>query len=138
MEQVAALSTPESVSWIVVGIAFSLALPVAVKTLKQARTTLGLESLESNQSPRGKIAVAWERYGGTKYLLIAIAALVVAAGIVLLLGLTFYKVRDAVMAGFAWESFISKLADQQKAAANQILNPQPAPTVPPKPPEKKP
>ena len=65
-----------------------------------------------------RIAKAWNDYGGKKYLTIAIAAIVVAVVLVFLLGLEFFTVRDAALAGFAWESLVNKLMGQANNAAN--------------------
>jgi hypothetical protein len=63
---------------------------------------------------RHRIADAWTRYGGNKYLKILLATIVVAVAIIGLLGLQFYTVRDAILAGFAWESFVAKLVNLQR------------------------
>jgi len=105
MTQPAVLSPTVTIGWVLVGIIISLVLPVAVKTLKSSR----LEGLGAKPSLGERIAAAWDRYGGNRYLGIALAATFVAVVLVLLLGLEFSKSRDAVLAGFAWESLINKL-----------------------------
>jgi len=106
--QVAVIPWLAAIGWVLVGIIISLLLPVAVRTLRSAK----LEEAEKALSQR--IAAAWIRYGGYKYLRIAIAATVVAAVLVFLLGLEFYTGRDAALAGFAWESLINKLFSRQQ------------------------
>jgi hypothetical protein len=100
-----ALTPVVTVLWVLAGILLSLILPLAVKSLSGAR-------LEANQPPPTfweKLKVAWEKYGGKKYSIILLCALLVAVVIVFLFNLKFYAVRDAVLAGFAWESFVNKL-----------------------------
>jgi hypothetical protein len=99
--------------WVLLGIIISLVLPVAVRTLKKAA---GLESLEAPPTFGQRLRNAWISYGGPKYSAIFLAAVVVAAVILLMTGLEFYKIRDAVFAGFAWESLVNKLFSQAKTA----------------------
>lgn len=103
--QLEVLNQPMAIFWVLCGILLSLVLPIAVKTLQRAK----LESLEK-PSIWDRIIVAWNKYGGNKYAGILLAASLVAIVIVFLLGLKFYTVRDAVLAGFAWESFLNKLS----------------------------
>lgn len=93
-----------TILWVLAGIIISLLLPVAVRTLKSTK----LESLDKPTLGQ-RIANAWTTYGGNRYLGIALAAMFVAIVLVVLLGLEFSKVRDALLAGFAWESLVSKL-----------------------------
>lgn len=103
VSQVQVLTSVETTIWILIGILLSLILPIAVKTLQQAK-------LESTAPSIGeRISEAWKKYGGNKYLTIFLAATLVAVVIVFLLGQKFYTARDAVLAGFAWESFVNKL-----------------------------
>jgi hypothetical protein len=105
--QQAALSSSWATLLVLFGILVSLVLPVAVRTLKKAG---GLESTEGRPPTLGqRISAAWRRYGGNKYLAILLAAAVVAVVIIFVLGLQFYTRRDAMLAGFAWESFIKKV-----------------------------
>ena len=104
------LSPTMAVIWVIVGIIISLVLPVAVRTLKKAS---GLEEVGPKPSLGDRIKAAWIQYGGNKYLGILLAAVVVAVVIVFLLGLQFNTVRDAAIAGFAWESFVNKLFAKQ-------------------------
>ena len=104
------LSPTMAVIWVIVGIIISLVLPVAVRTLKKAS---GLEAMSPNPSLGDRVKAAWIQYGGNKYLGILVAAVVVAVVIVFLLGLQFSTVRDAAIAGFAWESFVNKLFAKQ-------------------------
>ena len=100
--------------WVLAGILISLILPIAVKTLKRAS---GLESAgEIKPSLGQRLYGAWIAYGGPKYLAIFLAAVVVAAVILMMTGLEFYKMRDAAFAGFAWESLVNKLFSQAKKA----------------------
>lgn len=105
------LSPVTAVLWVLIGIIISLVLPVAVRTLKKHRGLEGKEGGPPTISQR--LAAAWIQYGGNKYLAILVAGVVVAIVIVFLLGLQFYIVRDAAIAGFAWESFVNKLYAQQ-------------------------
>src|SRR5687768_4915786 len=102
------LSSTLAVTWVVVGIIISLLLPVAVSALRRAKPK-GLERLGEKPSLGTQFAAAWQKYGGNRYLGIAAAATFVAIALVFLLGLEFQAARDATLAGFAWESFVSKL-----------------------------
>lgn len=82
-----------------------MVLPVAVRTLRSAK----LEGTEEKPSFWQRVATAWKKYGGNRYLAIAAAAMLVAVVLVFLLGLEFFTARDAALAGFAWESLINKL-----------------------------
>lgn len=108
------LTSAATVTWVFVGIIISLALPVAIRTLKVQG---GVEGARSATKPTigQRIAKAWKDYGGNKYLAIAVSAAVVAIVIVFLLGLEFYTVRDAAIAGFAWESLINKVMTQKSS-----------------------
>ena len=111
-EQDAVLPPLLAVLWVLLGILISLVLPIAVKTLRKAG---GLEGLpEQKPTLLQRIRAAWIQYGGNKYVGILLAASVVAVVIVFLLGLQFHTVRDAAIAGFAWESFVRKLFGQQQ------------------------
>lgn len=108
------LSAALAVLWVLIGVIISLVLPLAVRTLQKAR---GLEGITGPKPTFAKrLAAAWVQYGGNKYLAILLAAFVVAVVIVFLLGLQFFTVRDAAIAGFAWESFVKKLFAQQNPA----------------------
>ncbi|MBW4691973.1 MAG: hypothetical protein KME27_09420 [Lyngbya sp. HA4199-MV5] len=98
------LSQFAAVFWVLCGIILSLVLPVAVKTLRQAQP-----ELPEKPSIWKPVLEAWKKYGGNKYIRILLAASLIAVVIVFLLSLQFYTVRDAVLAGFAWESFVNKL-----------------------------
>ena len=109
MTEPAVLSTTWTIVWVLVGIIVSLVLPVAIRTLLAARPK-GLEGADNSPPTLSqRIGAAWQQYGGNRYLKIALAATFVAIVLVLLLGLEFYKPRDAVLAGFAWESLVNKL-----------------------------
>lgn len=101
--QAIALTQLETTCWVLLGIILSLVLPIAVRTLQRTK----LEGTKKSLVER--IAAGWEKYGGSRYLKICLAATVVAAILVFLLGLRFYTSRDAALAGFAWESLINKL-----------------------------
>ncbi len=103
------LSTVMSIFWVFIGILISLILPIAVKVLKPQRST---SERDDRSTLWQKIAGAWEQYSGSKYLMKFLAAVFVAIVLVLLLGLEFSTVRDAVLAGFAWESLLNKLMGQ--------------------------
>ncbi|MBZ5505830.1 MAG: hypothetical protein LAO78_10115 [Acidobacteriia bacterium] len=104
MQGTAVLGLVVSIVCVLAGILLSLVLPVAVKILRAAR-------LESGEKPRfwQRVAAAWTKYGGNRYLKIILAATLVAVVLVFLLGMKFFTARDAVLAGFAWESLINKL-----------------------------
>lgn len=95
-----------AVALVLAGIVLSILLPLAVAALRKAS---GLEGTPlATPTFLQKLAAAWERYGGTKYLLILLGATLVAVAIVYLLGMKFFTTRDAILAGFAWESLLSK------------------------------
>jgi hypothetical protein len=103
-QEVTALSPALSTLLVFIGIVISLILPIAVKTLRKTK----LEGFD-NPTLGQRVAAAWTKYGGNRYLGIALAATLVAGVLVFLLGLKFFTNRDAVLAGFAWESLINKL-----------------------------
>ena len=112
LNQLVALAPIETTVWVILGIIISLVLPLAVRTLQNAQLEAMRKpgGLESNRPTWWDfIAAAWTRYGGSKYLYIFLAAILVAVVLVFLLGLKFYTSRDAALAGFAWESLINKL-----------------------------
>jgi hypothetical protein len=104
-EEMTPLSPVASVLWVFVGIVISFVLPIAVNYLKSLKSAERMTFWE-------KIVAAWKQYGGRRYTLFALAALVVAIVAVFLLNLSFYTVRDAVLSGFAWESLVSKVGNQ--------------------------
>jgi hypothetical protein len=99
-----------AVMGVLMGILISLVLPIAVNTLRSAATTL-----ESNEQPTvwERVISAWEQYNGPQYFKIFLAAVFVAVVLVFLLDLKFYGLREAILAGFAWESLVNKLFGQQ-------------------------
>ena len=101
-ETVTSLSTIEAIVWVLVGILISLILPIAVKVLKT-------DSALRSSSFWEKLANAWKQYSGNKYLAKLLTAVFIAIVLVLLLGLEFSTIRDAALAGFAWESLTNKL-----------------------------
>lgn len=106
-DQQVAISQTWATIYVVIGIIISLVLPLAVGALKKAS---GLEELDGVKTTFwGRVVAIWNRYHGSKYAGILLAALVVALVIVFLLGLKFYTIRDAALAGFAWESFVKTL-----------------------------
>lgn len=106
MNEQAAISQVWATFYVVVGIIISLVLPLAVSALRRAS---GLEEREERRTFWQRVVDIWNRYHGTKYVIILLAAVFVAVVIVFLLGLRFYTARDAALAGFAWESFIKTL-----------------------------
>ena len=104
----ASISPGLAVAFVLVGIIVSLLLPVAVRVLRAARPT-GLERAAQKPTLGQRFAAAWTKYGGNRYLGILVAATFIAFVLVFVLGLTFYTARDAILAGFAWESLINKL-----------------------------
>jgi hypothetical protein len=108
-----ALSSLNAVLLVLAGILLSILLPLAVKALRKAS---GLEGkrLES-ASISIRIKEAWMRYGGNKYLVVLLAGILVAIVIVYLLGMQFFTPRDAILAGFAWESLLNKTFAKNQA-----------------------
>jgi hypothetical protein len=104
------LGRAATIGWVFAGILISLLLPVAVRALRSGR--VGLEANALPPSLGQRLKSAWDRLGGNKYLVIAAAATFVAIVLVFLLGLEFHTVRDATLAGFAWESLVGKLGDR--------------------------
>jgi hypothetical protein len=100
------LSNVHAVIWMVLGILVSIVLPLAVSALKKQGR---LEAAGRPPTFGEKIAAAWKRYGGNRYLIVLIAAVFVAGVLVLFLDLKFYTTRDAALAGFGWESLVNKL-----------------------------
>jgi hypothetical protein len=86
------------------GIILSVLLPLAVKALRKAT---GFEAVP-RPSFSERLKAAWIRYGGNKYLVILLAGTLVATVIVFVLGMAFFTARDAILAGFAWESLLNK------------------------------
>ena len=100
------LPSIQAILFVLAGIILSIVLPLAVKALQKAR---GLEKKGGSPPSFGdKIKDAWIRYGGNKYLIILFAGVLIAVVIVFLLGMQFYTPRDAILAGFAWESLLNK------------------------------
>lgn len=113
-EGIVALTKVSTTLWVLIGILISLILPVAVNTLRDV--SRGLEGKKKSLGKR--IQAAWKKYGGNRYLIIFLAAAFVAVVLVLLLELEFFKVRDAVLAGFAWESLINKIFKPRESSPN--------------------
>jgi hypothetical protein len=90
--------------FVLLGIILSVLLPLAVKALRRAT------GLEAGPRPSffERLKAAWTRYGGNKYLIILLAGALVAIVIVFVLGMAFFTARDAILAGFAWESLLNK------------------------------
>src|SRR5262245_37065680 len=105
-----ALSSLNAVLFVLVGIILSILLPLAIKVLRRASglENKGLESASMLTRIKARIKDAWIRYGGNKYLAVLLAGILVAIVIVYLLGMQFFTVRDAILAGFAWESLLNK------------------------------
>ncbi len=104
MSNAVALGPIVSTICVLIGIIISIVLPVAVRTLRKTK----LEGIDQ-PSYGQRIKAAWTKYGGNKYLMITLAATLVAIVLVFVLGLKFFTARDAILAGFAWESLINKL-----------------------------
>jgi hypothetical protein len=114
MQEGAPLPFQLALWWVFVGILISLVLPIAVSTLKRAKP----KQLEGSEPTIGqRLSRVWERYGGSRYLAIGAAALLVAGVLLFFTGQTFYQTRDAVLAGFAWESFVNKIYSSKPEAA---------------------
>ncbi|MDP9172113.1 MAG: hypothetical protein M3N54_15955 [Acidobacteriota bacterium] len=101
------LSPVAAVLWVVAGILLSLILPVAVKTLKGAKGTEGLGAAPPTVGQ--KLAAAWTKYGGNRYLTILFASVAVALVLVFLVGGEFKSAKEAILFGFAWEGLLNKL-----------------------------
>src|SRR6266481_4719993 len=99
MSNAVALGPIVSTICVLIGIIISIVLPVAVRTLRKTK----LEGIDQ-PSYGQRIKAAWTKYGGNKYLMITLAATLVAIVLVFVLGLKFFTARDAILAGFAWES----------------------------------
>ncbi len=113
MKEGCCVDTLTAVFWVVVGILLSLVLPLAVKAL---RTQGAFTPLAPNAPPStwwsrlwSRLLDLWKQWGMSRYVTILAAATIVALVIVFLLGLTFGSQREATLAGFAWESLLSKL-----------------------------
>jgi hypothetical protein len=106
------LAFHEAAVWMFVGILISVVLPVAVRTL-QRRTEVATRGKRPGWAAR--MWRAWQEYGGNRYVAVLLAAAVVAAALVFLLGLSFYTPRDAALAGFGWESLVNKLFGQKQS-----------------------
>lgn len=104
------LSSTVAIMGVLMGILISLVLPITINTLRSATITL-----ESNKQPTvwEQVITAWKQYNGTKYFKILLAATFMAIVLVCLLDLKFYGLREAILAGFAWESLVNKLFGQQ-------------------------
>lgn len=100
------LSFVPAVSWMVLGILISVVLPLAVKALKNKGV---LEAAGEPPSFGARVALAWQQYGGNRYVIVLGAAVIVAAVLVFILELKFHTPRDAALAGFGWESLVNKL-----------------------------
>jgi len=98
-----------AISYVTFGILFSLLLPVCVSILKGAKLE---DAREPSLSVWSRLADAWRRYGGNRYLLMLAAATVVAIALVIFLDMHFNAARDAAVAGFAWESLLNKLSSK--------------------------
>ena len=127
MQEAVVLGRVVSAIWVTVGIIVSLILPVAVEMLQKAKPDRAM--LESNKEDHPsfwqrivsfgrRVYSAWKNHGGNRYLVIVVAAVVVAVVLVVLMDLKFFTVRDALLAGFAWESLINKLRGGAKVANN--------------------
>lgn len=99
------LDYPSSVFWFLVGILISIILPIAVRVLLKNR------GLEGGKKPSilERLVESWERYGGSKYLKVLFAAVLVALILVFILDLKLYSARDAAIAGIGWESLVNKV-----------------------------
>jgi hypothetical protein len=78
-----------------------------VRTLKSG----GIPESKGLSRYTRRIAEVWQRLGGNRYLGKGVAATFIAATVVLLLGLEFYTIRDAVLSGFAWESLVGRVSE---------------------------
>jgi predicted membrane-bound spermidine synthase len=104
MSETTALNPLMTVTWVFVGIVLSLVLPLAVRALKRVK----IEGV-AKKTFGERLAEAWTRYGGNRYLGALVGATLVAIVLVFLLGLDFPTTRDAALAGFAWESLLGKV-----------------------------
>jgi hypothetical protein len=125
------LSQQESILWVVVGIIASLVVPIAVKTLKGPNS--GLETTEK-KSWWHHLCMAIMDYAGRGLSLVGylIAAIVIGLVIVFMLDMKFSAMRDALLAGFAWESLVNKLFTQARNTSGGGADPKPDPKPDPK------
>ena len=123
-----AISFFETAIWFFVGIIISIMLPIIVKTL---RARADLKELQKLQGARAKplprlsklVAMAWKNYNVNKYLLLLVGALVLAIILVFVLNLQFYTPRDAAIAGFGWESLVSKFTSSAQDQPPRVALP---------------
>jgi hypothetical protein len=110
------LSDAFALCLVIVGIFFSIILPIAVRTIKKLGGGLELNDAPKPTWPQrlktSVILYLGKGYTAAGYVL---AAFVIACAIVYFLDMHFYKPRDALMAGFAWESFLNKLFQSNQA-----------------------
>jgi hypothetical protein len=94
----------ETVFWMVMGIIFSIVLPLAVKVLQNKGVEPGMPTTLS-----WRVWRAWMEMGGNRYVMVVVAAIVVASIVTFLLDLKFPTAREAALGGFGWESLVNKL-----------------------------
>ncbi len=101
------LSIVAEILWVLAGILLSLILPVAIKTLRGAKGTELIE--RSKPTFTQKLALAWAKFGGNRYVTILFASVAVALVLVFLVGGQFSSAKEAMLFGFAWEGLLNKL-----------------------------
>jgi len=104
------LPPAQAVALVFAGILLSVFLPLAVNAIKKVSGTLEGAAPQPPPTFGQRLRAAWVRYAGNKYLALLVAGTLVAIVIVFLLGMQFFTARDAILAGFAWESLLNKLS----------------------------
>jgi hypothetical protein len=118
------ISNWEAILWIVVGIIASFLVPVAISILLEAKRRYApsspFEAKESKDKGPSLLKAAWNRYG--RHIVFAlgvvVAAGMLAAALVFIVGMKFDHWRQALVAGFAWQSLLEKLTGQMSPPAN--------------------
>src|SRR3954447_17723599 len=110
------LSNTLALVYVMAGIFASILLPVAVRALRDLMALANSGSMQMVGDPPPPTAAhvvlaAFRSYFGWGLLAAGYlaAAVLVAGVIVFMLGMTFSTARDALLAGFAWESLINKV-----------------------------
>jgi len=114
---VTVLPTPEAIAVVVVGIFSSIVVPIAVRTLKKPFP--GLEAAGEPPTWKQRLLTSITRYlgPGMTALGYVLAAVIVAGFLVAFFDLHFYTHRDAMIAGFAWESLWNKAKESNSKDA---------------------
>lgn len=106
----------ETVFWMVMGILFSIVLPLAVKVLQNKGVEEGMPTTLS-----WRVWRAWVEMGGNRYVMVVGAAITVAIIVTFLLDLKFPTSREAALGGFGWESLVNKLFGKPALTASTTV-----------------